>query len=132
MDRCGPDWIRTTDLASIDQDGFLYIHGRADGAINRGGFKIVPDMLAAELTQHHAVIEAVVVGIPDDRVGQVPVAAVVLAIGHYASPTDISTWLRERVPTFQMPTEIKIVEAMPRNASMKISLPAIRAMFTPL
>ena len=65
--RMGPDWIKTTDLAIIDADGFLYHRGRSDGAIMRGGFKIVPEIVAAALTEHPAIGSAVVVGVADRR-----------------------------------------------------------------
>ncbi len=60
-----PDWIRTTDIASIDADGFVTLHGRADGAINRGGFKIMPETVRRVLISHPAVRDACVVGVPD-------------------------------------------------------------------
>ena len=69
------DWIRTTDIASIDADGFVTLHGRADGAINRGGFKILPETVRRVLISHPAVRDACVVGVPDARLGQVPFAA---------------------------------------------------------
>ena len=71
-----PDWIRTTDIASIDTDGFVTLHGRADGAINRGGFKILPEIVRRVLISHPAVRDACVVGVPDRRLGQVPFAAI--------------------------------------------------------
>src|SRR5690606_26556106 len=77
----GDDWIRTTDLAEIDADGFVFHRGRADGAIVRGGFKILPESLAEVLHRHPAVREAAVVGADDPRLGQVPVAAVELRAG---------------------------------------------------
>ena len=70
------DWIRTTDIASIDEDGFVTLHGRADGAINRGGFKILPETVRRVLISHPAVRDACVVGVPDARLGQVPFAAI--------------------------------------------------------
>lgn len=127
--RIGPDWIRTTDLASIDADGFLFLHGRADGAINRGGFKIVPDVVAAVLRAHPAVADAAVVGIPDDRLGEVPVAAVELAAGESATAGEIRDWARERLVAYQVPVDIRIVSALPRNASLKISAPDVKALF---
>ena len=70
------DWVRTTDLARIDADGFLWILGRADQAIIRGGFKVQPEDVRAALERDPAVAEAAVVGVPDERLGAVPVAAV--------------------------------------------------------
>jgi len=127
--RMGPGWIRTNDLASIDPDGFLFLHGRADGAINRGGFKIVPDMVVAVLRTHPAVSDAAVVGIPDERLGEVPVAAVELAPGHSADPEALRQWARDRLVAYQVPVAIKVVDALPRNTSLKISAPDVKALF---
>ena len=71
-------WLRTTDLAAVDDDGFLFIRGRADEAINRGGFKIPPSVIEDALAAHPAVDEASAVALPDARLGQVPAAAVTL------------------------------------------------------
>ena len=71
-------WVRTTDLARIDADGFLWILGRADQAIIRGGFKVLPDDVRAALESHPAVLGAAVVGRPDERLGDTPVAMVEL------------------------------------------------------
>ncbi len=72
------EWMRTTDIARIDDDGFLWILGRADQAIIRGGFKVMPDDVRAALESHPAVQGAAVVGRPDDRLGETPVAMVEL------------------------------------------------------
>lgn len=126
----GDGWVRTTDLASIDGDGFLYIHGRADDAINRGGFKIVPSVLEDALRAHPAVRDASAVGIPDDRLGEVPVAAVTIRDG-VARPAaaELRQWLAERLARYHLPTEIKVVDELPRTPSMKVSRPDVRAMF---
>ena len=127
--RLGPEWIRTNDLASIDEDGFLFIHGRIDGAINRGGFKIVPDVVAAALRGHPAVADAAVVGLPDERLGEVPVAAVELAPDALADEATLIGWAKDRLLAYQVPVLIKIVPTLPRNASLKISLPDVKALF---
>lgn len=127
--RIGADWIRTSDLARIDGDGFLFLEGRADGAINRGGFKIVPETLAAVLRSHPAVGDAAVVGIADPRLGEVPVAAVEPAAGATPSAGDLLDWLRDRVASYQLPVAIKIVARLPRNASLKVALGDVRALF---
>ena len=128
--RISDGWMRTSDLASLDEDGFLFVHGRADGAINRGGFKIVPDQLAGILAGHPAVADAAVVGVPDGRLGEAPVAAVELKPGAHAGPEALKAWLRDRVPAYHMPVEIRVLDALPRNASMKIALEAVRMLFT--
>jgi acyl-CoA synthetase (AMP-forming)/AMP-acid ligase II len=130
VERIGPGWIRTNDLASLDADGFLFLHGRADGAINRGGFKVVPDVVAEALRAHPAVAEAAVVGLADARLGEVPVAAVELKAGAAAPAAgELEAFLRERLLSYQVPVRIRVVDALPRNASMKVSTPEVRALF---
>jgi long-chain acyl-CoA synthetase len=126
----GDGWVRTTDLANLDEDGFLYIHGRADDAINRGGFKIVPSELEDVLRDHPAVRDASAVGIPDERLGEVPVAAVTIRDGA-ARPAaaELREWLAERLARYHLPTEIKLVDELPRTPSMKVSRPDVRALF---
>jgi acyl-coenzyme A synthetase/AMP-(fatty) acid ligase len=130
--RVGPDWITTTDLASLDEDGFLFLHGRADGAINRGGFKILPETIARALRAHPDVADAAVIGIPDPRLGAVPVAVVERGPERTPSEAELLAFCRSSLVTYQIPTRILVVPTLPRNASMKISLPAIRAMFQPV
>ncbi len=72
----GREWIRTTDLARLDDDGFLYILGRADDAIIRGGFKIMAGKVADVLRPYPGVYDVIVLGRPDERLGEVPVAVV--------------------------------------------------------
>ena len=127
--RVGPDWITTTDLASLDEDGFLFLHGRADGAINRGGFKILPETIACVLRAHPDVADAAVIGIPDPRLGAVPVAVVEARGGNTPNEGQLLAFCRSQLLTYQIPTRILVVPTLPRNASMKISIPAIRAMF---
>jgi acyl-coenzyme A synthetase/AMP-(fatty) acid ligase len=130
VDRLGPDWIRTTDLASLDEEGFLFLHGRADGAINRGGFKIPPAVVEDVLRQHPAVADAAVVAIPDPRLGEVPAAAVELVAGAPATNAEaLLAFARDRLLAYQVPAELRIVPALPRNASMKVSAPEVRALF---
>jgi acyl-CoA synthetase (AMP-forming)/AMP-acid ligase II len=128
--RIGDAWVRTTDLACLDADGFLFMHGRADAAINRGGFKIIPDEVAEVLKTHPAVADAVVVGLPDRRLGEVPVAAVEL---HRDAPPvteeALKAFARSKLLAYQSPVAIRIVQALPRNASMKISIPQVRTLF---
>lgn len=123
-------WLRTTDRAALDSDGFLYIYGRADNAIIRGGFKIHPDDIVTVLNDHPAVREAAVVGVPDDRLGAVPAAAIILRDGVIApSADDLKGWLRERMLAYQIPVHIRYVADFPRTPSMKPSADGLRAMF---
>jgi long-chain acyl-CoA synthetase len=120
------DWMRTTDLARIDEDGFLWILGRADQAIIRGGFKVMPDDVRAALESHPAVRGAAVVGRPDDRLGETPVAVVELRDAAAADPNELLEFLQNRLARYEIPTEITIVDAIPRTPSGKPDLSAIR------
>jgi acyl-CoA synthetase (AMP-forming)/AMP-acid ligase II len=128
-DRFGPDWHRTNDLACVDEDGFLYLHGRADDAINRGGFKILPDEVAAVLRRYPGIRDVAVVGKADVRLGQVPIAAIEMLPD--VSPPDpvlLDAFAREHLTAYMIPKEYRFVAALPRTASMKISRPELKVM----
>ncbi|MCE2391554.1 MAG: long-chain fatty acid--CoA ligase [Proteobacteria bacterium] len=124
------EWVRTTDVATLDADEFLWIHGRSDAAILRGGFKIEPAEVAEAIERHPAVREVSVVGLPDERLGQVPVAAVVLdPAAAPVAPESLLEFARERLAGYQVPTRLRIVSALPRTPSLKVSQPEVRALF---
>ncbi|BBY25279.1 o-succinylbenzoate--CoA ligase [Mycobacterium stomatepiae] len=120
-------WMRTTDLARIDADGFLWIVGRADQAIIRGGFKVMPDDVRVTLEGRPAVAGAAVIGRPDARLGETPVAMVEL---REVTDTDaLVRYLRTRLARYEIPTEIAIVGSIPRTPSGKADLGEIRRFF---
>jgi long-chain acyl-CoA synthetase len=120
-------WIRTTDRASIDDEGFLYILGRADCAINRGGFKIHPDEIARAIAEHASVREAVVVGVSDQRLGEVPAAMVALRPdAQRPSDEEMLHFLKNRLLPYQIPTLIKYVSELPRTPMLKPSMADVR------
>lgn len=126
----GGQWARTTDLAELDADGFLFIRGRADDAIIRGGFKVLPRDVEALLRKHPAVREAIVVGVPDERLGAVPVAAVELyEEGPAATPEELIAFIRKDLVSYQVPVQLKILPALPRTPSLKISQHEVKALF---
>jgi long-chain acyl-CoA synthetase len=128
--RIQPDWIRTADLGMIDDDGFLFLSGRSDGAIMRGGFKVLPETIERALLLHPAVAEAAVVAVPDERVSQVPGAAVRLdSETPRPSVEDLTAHLRQHVMATHIPVHWRIVDQLPRNPSMKIDRPAVKALF---
>jgi long-chain acyl-CoA synthetase len=127
--RIGPEWIRTADLGLIDADGFLFLRGRADGAILRGGFKLLPETIESALLLHPAVSAAAVTGIPDARLGQVPTAAVQLRPGANATVTELETHLRQHLPATHIPAAWRIVAALPRTPSLKVDRLALARLF---
>jgi long-chain acyl-CoA synthetase len=124
-----PGWMRTTDLAVLDDDGFLWIRGRADDVIIRGGFKVSTDAVRDALVGHAAVRDAVVIGIPDERLGAVPVAAVEVEPHHDVDEEALRQYLRGHLAAYQIPMRILVVERLPRTPSMKVSQPAVRELF---
>ncbi|MCV7058844.1 class I adenylate-forming enzyme family protein [Mycolicibacterium gilvum] len=121
------EWMQTTDVARIDEDGFLWILGRADQAIIRGGFKVMPDDVRSALESHAAVAGAAVVGRPDPRLGETPVALVELRPGATASPEELSAYLQTRLARYEIPTALILTDAIPRTPSGKPDLTAVRA-----
>jgi len=123
-------WLRTTDRAVLDDDRFLWIKGRADNAIIRGGFKVHPDDVVKALNEHPAVREAAVVGVPDERLGEVPAAAIILKAGQAAPEISaLKAFLRERLIVYQVPVHMRFVDDFPRTPSMKPSAPGLKALF---
>jgi long-chain acyl-CoA synthetase len=124
------EWMRTTDMARIDADGFVWIVGRADQAIIRGGFKVMPDDVRTALEGHPAVAGAAVVGRPDARLGETPVAMVELRESASADAAELADYLRKRLAGYEIPTDIAIVDTIPRTPSGKADLSAIRRFFS--
>lgn len=125
----GQDWLTTTDFAKVDADGFVFILGRADNAIIRGGFKVHPDDVRKALEAHPEVVEAAVTGISDRRLGQVPVAACVTKSGATVSVEDLLVFARSQLAPYQVPVQLKIVTELPRTSLLKVSLPDLAALF---
>lgn len=130
--RIGPNWIRTSDIAMIDEDGFLFHRGRADGAIMRGGFKILPESVERALMLHPAVSEAAVTAISDHRLGQVPAAAIRLK-PDVPKPTvdELDAHLRQHVLATHLPVRWLFCQDLPRTPSLKADRPAVRRLFDP-
>jgi long-chain acyl-CoA synthetase len=128
--RLGPEWVRTSDLAKVDEDGFLYYLGRSDGAIVRGGFKVDPETVRNALLGHPAIFDAIVAGAPDRRLGETPVAVYVVRKGATA-PTadDLKAHMRALLPATFIPAGFRRVDALPYTPTNKPDLGAVRAMF---
>ncbi|RYD50682.1 MAG: long-chain fatty acid--CoA ligase [Sphingomonadales bacterium] len=123
-------WVRTGDLARIDEEGFLYIVDRAKDMIIRGGENIYSSEVEDVLYAHPAVTDAALVGVPHRQLGEVPAAVVHLAPGTNATEAELQAWVRERLAGFKVPVHIRFVkETLPRNANGKILKTDLRGMF---
>jgi long-chain acyl-CoA synthetase len=119
-------WIRTTDLARLDDDGFLWIVGRADQTILRGGFKVQPEVVRSVLLRHPDVVDAVVFGADDPRLGQVPVAVLQLMPDADLAELDMAAHAREHLAPYEVPVEIAAMPSLPRTPSQKVDLAAVK------
>ena len=116
------EWVRTSDLGYLDEDGFLWIKGRADDAIIRGGFKVHPEVVRHILEKHPSVREAAVAGLPDERLGAVPVAVIERHPGRESPPVDeLLRLCREHLMPYEVPVHILVVDELPRTPSTKVS-----------
>lgn len=124
----GREWVRTTDLARIDVDGFVWILGRADQAILRGGFKVLPDVVQRALERHPDVRGATVLGRRDARLGAVPVAAVELRPGAALDTAALRAYAAALLAPYEVPVHIEVMDALPRTDSGKVDLAAMSAL----
>lgn len=113
-------WLTTSDLAHIDVDGYLYVDGRADDVIIRGGFKVAPETVVRALRAHDAVADAAVAGLEDARLGQIPVAAVELRANMDASGEALREHCRATLTPYEVPTRVFVVDELPRSAALKV------------
>ena len=116
-DRLTPDgWFRTGDLGRVDADGFVWIEGRVSDMINRGGLKVSPDEVAEVIRLAPGVTDVAVVGVPDDRLGQVPWAFVV----GEADADELEQLCRTHLAPYKVPVRFEAVAGLPRNEIGKV------------
>ncbi len=113
-------WFHTGDVGYLDRDGFLYIVDRKKDMIVSGGENIASPEVERVLYEHPAVLEAAVVGRPDPRWGEVPVAFVVRRPGAAATAEEIRDFCLARLARFKVPRAVHFIEALPRNPSGKV------------
>ena len=113
-------WLPTRDLGWMDEDGYLYVAGRKDDMIIRGGENIAPAEIEAVLVSHPAVEEAAVVGVPDDEWGQRVAAFVALRPGATATEDELGEFCRQRLASFKKPEVFRFVPELPKNPMGKI------------
>lgn len=114
-------WFHTGDLARRDAEGFFYIAGRKKDMLISGGVNVYPAEIEGELLLHEAIADAAVVGIPDDKWGEIGVAFIVVR-PRWASPApaELSTFLERRLARFKLPKAYVTVESLPRTAYGKV------------
>ncbi len=113
-------WLHSGDLAFLDEDGFLYIVGRAKDVIIRGGNNIHASDVEAVLYEHPAVQEAAVASIPHDVLGEDVAAWIVLVDGTSATAEDLAAFCADKLSDYKVPRQFTFVADLPRNATGKV------------
>jgi acyl-CoA synthetase (AMP-forming)/AMP-acid ligase II len=126
--RVGPDgWFPTNDGGFLDEGGYLFLEGRIDDVIVRGGENLSPGEIEDVLLGHPSVVECAVVGIPDLEWGEAVAAVVVLAEGASATEDELRAWVRERLRSSRVPSRIVFRSELPYNETGKLLRRVLRA-----
>jgi o-succinylbenzoate---CoA ligase len=125
-----PGWFRTDDIGVLDDSGALTVLGRVDDAISTGGLTVLPQLVEAALATHPAVADCAVFGVPDHRLGQRVVAAVVVASG-CAEPVlaELRSHVAQTLDPAAAPREIHVVDQLPRRGIGKVDRRALVVRF---
>jgi acyl-CoA synthetase (AMP-forming)/AMP-acid ligase II len=119
-------WLRTGDLGTIDDDGFLRIVGRSKDMFIVGGFNVYPAEVENFLLEHPGVAQAAVIGMPDRRLGEVGLAFVVPRGGTSVAGSEVIAWARARMANYKVPRAVEIVVELPLNATGKVQKEVLR------
>jgi len=117
-------WVRSGDVGHLDEDRVLYLVGRTREMIKTGGFQVWPAELEEVLRRHPAVADVAVVGVPDERLGEVPKAFVVPA-GDPVDPAELVRWCRDHLAHFKAVRQVAFVDALPRSEAGKVQRAAL-------
>ena len=113
-------FVHTGDLATIDEDGYIYLAGRKKDLIVSGDQTIFPSEIEEAIYQHPSVVEAAVIGVPDEKLGESVKAVVVLRKGEKVTAEDITGFCQPRLPSYAIPKSVNFIEALPRNPAGKV------------
>lgn len=113
-------WLRSGDGGHIDADGYIYVTDRIKDMIISGGENIYPAEIERVLAEHPTVGDVAVIGVPDDRWGEVPKAVVVAAPGQTVDPDALIAYARENLAGFKTPKSVDVLDELPRNPTGKI------------
>ena len=122
-------WIATGDLGTLDADGFVAIVGRSRDLMICGGFNVYPAVVEAAVNEVPGVIDCAVAGRNDERLGEVPVVAIVAEAGADLALEPLRTALRTHLAGYELPRDLRIIEAIPRTPNGKVDRPAVAALF---
>jgi long-chain acyl-CoA synthetase len=113
-------WFHTGDIATVDEDGYYFIVDRKKDLIIRGGYNVYPRELEEVLYEHPAVLEAAVLGVPHESLGEEVGAAVALKEGEHVEPDELRDYMKQRVAAYKYPRVVWLVEELPKGPTGKI------------
>src|SRR5690606_12490981 len=113
-------WLHTGDVGSLDPAGNLRITDRLKDMFIVGGFNCYPAEIEAALLEHPAVAQVAVIGVPDERMGEVGCACLVMHNGQALDTAELIAWARERMANYKVPRFVRFIQALPLNASNKV------------
>jgi HIP---CoA ligase len=116
----GKGWLHTGDVGTMDENGYVRITDRKKDLYISGGFNVYPAEVEKLLSAHPAVAMVAVIGVPDNRMGEVGKAFVVLRPGTSATEADLKAWSRDNMANYKVPRSFAFVDDLPRNASGKV------------
>ncbi|RME24579.1 MAG: AMP-dependent synthetase [Deltaproteobacteria bacterium] len=120
-------WFHTGDVLSMDADGFFTVRGRLKEMYISGGENVYPAEVEAALQTHPDIATAAVIGVPDDRWGEVGMAFIEVVPGRSLDVAALTTWLRGRLARFKIPKHFALTDTLPRTGSGKVDKPALAA-----
>jgi long-chain acyl-CoA synthetase len=126
-----PDgWLRTGDLARSRRFGFIEFAGRKKDVIKHGGYSVFAVEVETVLNEHPAVAESAVIGLQDERKGEIPAAVVRLDEGATLDPEELMAWAKERLSSYKVPQQVHVVDELPRTGTDKVKKTELHQLFT--
>lgn len=119
-------WLHTGDIGVLDEQGYLRITDRLKDMFITGGFNCYPAEIENTLSNHPAIAMNAIIGVPDERMGEVAMAFVVLKSGHAFTEEELVSWCRQNMANYKVPRRVTIVDSLPLNAAGKVLKPELR------
>jgi acyl-CoA synthetase (AMP-forming)/AMP-acid ligase II len=121
-------WLYTGDLATVDDEGFIYVVGRSKNIIKSGGYRISPNEIENEILSYEKCKGCVVFGIPDEIMGEAVVAVIQIpnSVDHSDLRSEIHTYCNKRLPSYKVPKKIYFIDEFPLNSSNKLDMARLK------
>ena len=119
-------WIHTGDAGYVNEDGYAFLRDRIKDMVVTGGENVYPVEVESVLSGHPSILEIAVIGVPDEKFGEALLAVVAVKSGAVLTKDELVEFSRDKIAGFKIPRQLKIVDALPRNASGKVLKTVLR------